>query len=443
VRWITRGASKGTLRASVDGRRVLATSTPASTLHEAEVPKRWDDDASELVLRYGASAEGSAAREDAGEVARDGHRTAIRLPLARPRPPDVLEGVDSLFVVGDVHGRYDALFHLLRNAGLVDGAGRWSGGGKHLVLLGDLFDRGPDVTRTLWFAYGLQPQAAAAGGGVHVVLGNHETMVLTGDLRYVSRKERMLADLHGTAYPRLFDVRRTALGRWLATRPVALRVDDVLLAHGGLGPAYRDWPLQALNDSAAAYMSEDLFLRWSDSTVEVAPVDSAALHRRIDFFVDPGSVFWYRGYLAPVTDYAEEGDDGGEAGAGAGAEGSATSDAEDSLPGGGPPDRAAADPAAVAREESRRAALEAAGATLGEMLRVRDASLHVVAHTPLDRVAQFHGGRLIGVDLLHPAEELLLLVRSGEGWERFRWGLDGGPVPLEPAPGDGRGGGGP
>ncbi|KAG1488187.1 hypothetical protein G6F52_014005 [Rhizopus delemar] len=47
-----------------------------------------------------------------------------------------------------------------------------------LVIAGDVFDRGPQVTEAFWLLYGLQQQAAAARGAVHFVLGNHETKVL-------------------------------------------------------------------------------------------------------------------------------------------------------------------------------------------------------------------------------------------------------------------------
>jgi len=406
IRWMTRQPAPGFLTAVAGGDTVAEATTRSSLFHSARVAAPGQGT---VTLRYGA--EGDTA---------DTHLTRIRLPLPPPRADGVLEDVDSLYVVGDVHGEFGTLRTILRNAGLVDAEGHWAGGDRHLVLLGDMMDRGPDVTRTLWFLYGLEGQAEAAGGGVHVVLGNHEVMVLAGDLRYVSPKERMLADLHGVAYPRLFDVRESVLGQWLATRPAALVADGVLMAHGGIGPDYGNWSVRAVNDSLAAYMGEDLFLRWSDSTVEVAPMDSAALHRRIDFFHGPGSVFWYRGYLQPGAGGGEWAGDGA-ADSAAARRGSART-GEDS----------AGVPADSARAPAR---------ILEEILDAHDASVHVVAHTPLDRIQERFRGKLIGVDLRRPATEMLLLVRrrEGEGWDRHRIGLDGEVEPLEEAAGSDRG----
>lgn len=172
-------------------------------------------------------------------------------------------------------------------------------------------------------------------------------------------------------------------------------MDDVLLAHGGIGPDYAGWSVPAINDTLADYAREDLFLRWSDSTVDVAPIDSTAVQRRIDFFHGPGSVFWYRGYLA---------DDAGRGGATV----DSTACAEDSVP------RADSLPPRP-------------GAVLDRMLDRHEASVHVVARTPLDRIEERFDGKLVGVDLQRPVTEMLLLVRRPEsgGWERLRVGLEG------------------
>jgi len=84
--------------------------------------------------------------------------------------------------MSDVHGQYNAARELLLNAEVIDENNRWVCGEGHLVIVGDIFDRGPDVTPTLWLIHNLQQEAERAGGRVHFLLGNHETMILGNDV---------------------------------------------------------------------------------------------------------------------------------------------------------------------------------------------------------------------------------------------------------------------
>ena len=97
----------------------------------------------------------------------------------------VWNGVDRIVAVGDVHGRYDQLTAILQGTGLTDDQLRWTGGDDHFVMCGDLVDRGPDDRAVLDLALRLEKEAEAAGGRVHVLLGNHEIMNLSRDFRYV------------------------------------------------------------------------------------------------------------------------------------------------------------------------------------------------------------------------------------------------------------------
>ena len=90
---------------------------------------------------------------------------------------------------GDVPGAYTGWTTMLGELGVVEADLNWSGGTTHLVSLGDLIDRGPDSRKVVELLMKLDAQAEQAGGAVHMVLGNHEVMVMTGDLRYVSPAE--------------------------------------------------------------------------------------------------------------------------------------------------------------------------------------------------------------------------------------------------------------
>lgn len=83
-----------------------------------------------------------------------------------------------LWVAADVHGHRAELQDELRDAGLVDGTGQWSGGNARLWLLGDYVDRGPDGIGVIDDIRRLSGQAEAAGGEVRALLGNHEVQLL-------------------------------------------------------------------------------------------------------------------------------------------------------------------------------------------------------------------------------------------------------------------------
>ena len=95
---------------------------------------------------------------------------------ARAHGRDRLVGVPApLFAVGDVHGHRDVLAALLRDAGLVDPAERWSGGDAVVWLVGDLVDRGPDGIGAIDLVRRLERES---DGAVHCLLGNHEALLL-------------------------------------------------------------------------------------------------------------------------------------------------------------------------------------------------------------------------------------------------------------------------
>ncbi len=98
-------------------------------------------------------------------------------------------GVERIVAMSDVHGAYDAMAVTLAKAGVLDEEQRWNGGATHLVITGDVLDRGADSRKVMDLLMRLESEAATAGGQVHLLLGNHEVMNLIGDLRYVSKEE--------------------------------------------------------------------------------------------------------------------------------------------------------------------------------------------------------------------------------------------------------------
>jgi hypothetical protein len=176
-----------------------------------------------------------------------------------------------IVAIADVHGSLSGLTTILREAALIDGTGRWTGGRAHLVQMGDILDRGAEVRQVMDLLMRLEGEARRAGGRVDVLFGNHEAMNLIHDLRDVSpaayaafadrrseARRRRAFDAHAAiarragrvvdrdawmaARPPGFVEYVDAIspsgryGRWLRSRPAILRLGDTIFMHAGLAP---------------------------------------------------------------------------------------------------------------------------------------------------------------------------------------------------------------
>lgn len=201
--------------------------------------------------------------------------------LAASPLPAQSPATERIVAVGDLHGDYDAWIAIARDAGLIDARNRWAGGVTTLVQLGDVTDRGPDSLKIIRHLQRLDSEAARAGGRVIVLIGNHEAMNVTGDLRYVDpgefaafatgRSEALRAaawDANAAAiladykrrYPAMSEKEVKAawlaatplgmiehrqawapageLGRWAASLPAVVKLGDTIFVHGGLSAPY-------------------------------------------------------------------------------------------------------------------------------------------------------------------------------------------------------------
>ena len=59
------------------------------------------------------------------------------------------------------------------------------------LQVGDQLDRGDNEIQILYFLERLQKEAAAAGGALHILNGNHETMNVGGRFRYATQPGRL------------------------------------------------------------------------------------------------------------------------------------------------------------------------------------------------------------------------------------------------------------
>jgi len=191
---------------------------------------------------------------------------------------DTFTGVQRIVAMGDIHGDYERLVDLLHTANLIDRQNAWSGGATHLVLDGDMLDRGPASRKVMDLLMALEEQAPKAGGAVHPLIGNHEAMNIIGDLRYVSKEDwdsyrtpdskklldeaaqLALEDLtaKGTPPPDAaafldnFKAKRPLgwveqrvlfgpngkYGQWLRRQNVIIKINDSVFMHAGIPPEY-------------------------------------------------------------------------------------------------------------------------------------------------------------------------------------------------------------
>lgn len=204
--------------------------------------------------------------------------------------------VDRIVAISDPHGAYSSMEQTLANAGVIDADGNWSGGTTHLVITGDLLDRGAESRMIMDLVMRLESQAPQSGGMVLLTLGNHEVMNLVGDLRYVASAEYAAfaeeesAEERERWYQIFLSVRRAQsltevdedelrqeferdrppgfyghrhafssegkYGRWLMQKPLMVVVNDSAFVHGGLPPIVGEMGLDRLNDELRAQVND-------------------------------------------------------------------------------------------------------------------------------------------------------------------------------------------
>jgi hypothetical protein len=221
------------------------------------------------------------------------HRVQVRFPgndawnfsvNLKPIINDPVESksADTILFLSDIEGEFASLRQMLLSNRVIDGNYNWVFGKNELVICGDLFDRGTQVTQQLWLLYKLESAAAEKGGAVHVLLGNHEIMNLSGDLRYVHPVYFDQARLLGKEYMQLFD-EKTELGQWLRSKNIVEKTGRFLCLHAGISN-------EILNKKMSLDDINKLVRPWYARRRSDLP------EFLTDFF-NTNSPFWYRGYF--------------------------------------------------------------------------------------------------------------------------------------------------
>ncbi len=259
---------------------------------------------------------------------------SLTAAAAKEKIPCVWTGVQRVIAVGDIHGDLENFVAILRGNGLIDEAGRWTGGTAHLVQNGDIIDKGPSAREIFDLVMRLETEAAAAGGRVHILLGNHEEANVTGialdypdyvpaeqfvaflkpEYRAKKEKEFLAALPPGETRPservlnlsenyalrRFWErVMKTVEGRaaytagfsspygdWLLRKNAVIKINDVVFVHGGISEKFASWPLQKINDTLREEMA---FVR---DQIRVRTPMPPGFRPRIVY--DPQGPLWYR-----------------------------------------------------------------------------------------------------------------------------------------------------
>lgn len=148
-------------------------------------------------------------------------------------PPSTYDAPKKLLILSDIEGEFSAFRSLMIGNKVIDKNYNWIFGKGHLVICGDLFDRGKDVMPYLWLLYKLEQSALKKGGFVHVILGNHDIMNMAGDFRYQVSKYPAAAKLFGVDYQELI-AENTEIGKWLRSKNMMEKIGEGLFMHGGI-----------------------------------------------------------------------------------------------------------------------------------------------------------------------------------------------------------------
>lgn len=248
----------------------------------------------------------------------------------KPKPA-VYPSQEKVLAISDIEGNFNAFANLLKGNQVINEQYEWTYGKGHLVLVGDFFDRGPQVTETLWLIYKLEAEAEQAGGSVHFILGNHETMNLLGDFRYVDPKYFVHASLFNLPYAHLY-APNSILGEWLRTKNTMVKIGETLFCHGGISQDFmsRELSIERVNDITRKYLDADPARVRNDDAAK-------AIFHRSD------GILWYRGYVQMKTDSEK----------------------------------------------------------VAKALDFYEASNIVVGHTPVNKICQLYGGRVVAIDVPH------------------------------------------
>jgi len=208
--------------------------------------------------------------------------------------------VEKIVAVGDLHGDYENFIKILKGTGLIDEEKHWIAEKTHLVQIGDVMDRGDYAKEIFDLLMKLEKEAEEAGGKVHMLIGNHEEMNITGiafdysgyitprqfvsfvSEKYREKEEKKIRkedkdnppEKGGTNsslnsemeahWEKVINMARNntqnqdrreyiknfneIYGNWILEHNVVIKINNVIFVHGGINEKFSKKKLQDIND---------------------------------------------------------------------------------------------------------------------------------------------------------------------------------------------------
>ncbi len=247
-------------------------------------------------------------------------------------PPCEWTGVKKIVAIGDLHGDYENFVEILKGVKLVDDSLHWKGGEIHLVQMGDILDRGPDARNIFDLIRRLETEAEEAGGMVHMLIGNHEEINITGiaftyagyvtveqfisflpenfkekreeefrkksegkssdstnsDISYEAELRNYWAVLlkeNREAHREYINNFNEEYGKWIIEHNAAIKINDTVFVHGGISKNYSKEKLKNINNQ----------LRYELDAFRIALKRRQSLRFKPRIVYDPKGPLWYRG----------------------------------------------------------------------------------------------------------------------------------------------------
>lgn len=266
---------------------------------------------------------------------------AIALESQRQTPyrnkdiPCEWKGVKRIVAVGDLHGAYEHFVEILIGTDLVDDKLNWIGGKTHLVQIGDVLDRGDKPKEIFDLAIRLEKEAEAAGGRVHMMIGNHEEMNFANTAfdreRYITypqfvsflpedyrlRQEKKFRKKSGSQssedstsngnfaeeWTEIINKSRgkprssgrilylknlnELYGDWILGHNVIIKINNIVFVHGGINETFSQWPLKKINVTFRKELDDIRTAIIRNQPPKIRPFDR-------ELYNEPNGPLWYR-----------------------------------------------------------------------------------------------------------------------------------------------------